>query len=216
MHKFIGLAILIILAGCSGLKNLPKYQLSDDYYQFHQPGQPSAKVFVRIQEDSIVITKLDESIQVIGGQDEYFVKKSFDIDAMTVPFKYRPSSAGFPRQLNYAFNGNAYMGYRVDRFWLDYRNTPAGLLKEMKHRAISVGGFGGIGSAFISPWTTNYRITDEYDGMVLTRGVAVMVGINSLTVGLGVGWDYLTDRDKNIWIYQNKAWYGVTIGLNIN
>jgi hypothetical protein len=57
---------------------------------------------------------------------------------------------------------------------------------------------------------------EEYNGMVLTRGLAFMVGINTLTVGLGVGWDYLTDRDKDIWIYQNKPWYGLTLGLNLN
>lgn len=42
-----------------------------------------------------------------------------------------------------------------------------------------------------------------------------MVGINNLTVGLGVGWDYVTDRDKDVWIYQNKAWYGLILGLNL-
>jgi len=213
MYKLLGLLSLISLAGCAGLS---KYQLKNDYYDFHQPGQPSTKVFVRVKEDSIEVTKLDESTEVVRGQDEYFIKKSFDIDAMTVLFKYRPSSMGFPRQINSSFNGNVYIGYRVDRFWLDYKNTPAGMVKELKHSAITMGGFGGIGTAFISPWSTNYRTTDEYDGVVLTRGLALMVGINSLTVGLGVGWDYLTDRDKDIWIYQNKPWYGLTLGLNIN
>ncbi|HRG80534.1 MAG TPA: hypothetical protein PL167_13025 [Cyclobacteriaceae bacterium] len=213
MNKLLGLLALLSLAGCAGLS---KYQLKNDYYEFHQPGQPSTKVFVRVKEDSIEVTKLNESTEVVRGQDEYFIKKSFDIDAMVVPFKYRPSSMGFPRQLNTSFNGNVYIGYRIDRFWLDYKNTPAGMVKELKHSAITVGGFGGLGTAFISPWSTNYQTTDEYDGVVLTRGLALMVGINSLTVGLGVGWDYLTDRDKDIWIYQNKAWYGLTLGLNIN
>jgi hypothetical protein len=213
MYKLLCLFVLITLAGCAGLN---KYQLKNDYYEFHQPGQPSTKVFVRVNEDSVEVTTLDESIEVIRGQDEYFIKKSFDIDAMTVLFKYRPSSMGFPRQINSSFNGNVYVGYRIDRFWLDYKNTPAGMVKELKHSALTVGGFGGIGTAFISPWSTNYRTTDEYDGVVLTKGVAFMVGINSLTVGFGVGWDNLTDRDKDIWIYQNKPWYGLTLGLNIN
>jgi hypothetical protein len=209
----ISLIALITLAGCAGLS---KYQLKNDYYEFHQHGKPSTKVFVKVSEDTIEVSPLNESIEVVRGQDEYFIKKSFDIDAIIVPFKYRPSSMGFPRQLNTSFNGNIYVGYRIDRFWLDYKNTPAGMIKELKHSAITVGGFGGLGSAFISPWTTNYRTTDEYDGLVLSRGLAFMVGINSLTVGLGVGWDYLTDRDKDIWIYQNKPWYGITLGLNIN
>lgn len=213
MRKLLSLFALITLAGCAGLN---KYQLKNDYYEFHQPGQPSTKVFVRVNADSVEVTTLDESTEVIRGQDEYFIKKSFDLDAMTVLFKYRPSSMGFPRQINSSFNGNVYVGYRIDRFWLDYKNTPAGMVKELKHSALSVGGFGGIGTAFISPWSTNYRTTDEYDGVVLTKGLAFMVGINSLTVGFGVGWDNLTDRDKDIWIYQNKPWYGLTLGLNIN
>lgn len=211
--KLLGLVALISLAGCSGIS---KYQLRNGYYDFHQPGQPSAKVYVKLKEDSIHVIKLDETTEVVRGQDEYFIKKSFDLDAIIAPFKYRPSSMGFPRQLNTSFNGNVYIGYRIDRFWLDYKNTPAGMVKELKHSGITVGGFGGLGSAFISPSTTNYQTTDEYDGLVLTRGLAVMVGINRLTVGLGVGWDYLTDRDKEIWIYQNKPWYGLTLGLNIN
>jgi hypothetical protein len=43
-----------------------------------------------------------------------------------------------------------------------------------------------------------------------------MLGVNNLTVGLGVGWDALTDRDKDIWTYQNKPWFGLTVGLNLN
>ena len=57
---------------------------------------------------------------------------------------------------------------------------------------------------------------DEYDGLVLSRGFALMFGLKTLTVGFGIGWDSLTDRDKDIWIYQNKAWYGLTLGLNLN
>jgi hypothetical protein len=68
----------------------------------------------------------------------------------------------------------------------------------------------------MTPWTTNNQMMDEYNGMVLARGLTGMVGINALTVGIGVGWDYLTDRDNDIWIYQNKPWYGLTIGLNLN
>ncbi|MFN3840039.1 MAG: hypothetical protein ACK4RF_04960 [Cyclobacteriaceae bacterium] len=69
---------------------------------------------------------------------------------------------------------------------------------------------------FISPWTTNNQITDEYDGFILSRGLSAMAGINNLTVGVAIGWDYLTDRDKVVWIYQNKPWVGLMIGLNIN
>lgn len=103
-----------------------------------------------------------------------------------------------------------------DKFKISNVATPGGIENIVQHYGVSAGFFGGLSSVFVSPWTTNYRITDEYDGLALTRGLAVMAGWNGLTVGLGVGWDSLTDRDKNVWIYQNKPWYGVTIGLNLN
>lgn len=135
---------------------------------------------------------------------------------MTVGFKYRPTSLNLPRQLDTDFNGNVYLGCRFDRFKISFKQTPIGQKKKYSHRALTFGGFGGIGSTAMTPWTTNNVISEEYNGLVITRGLALMGGINTLTVGVGVGWDYLTDRDKNIWIYQNKPWYGLTIGLNLN
>jgi hypothetical protein len=211
---FILLAFTI--CSCAGFKNTPKYELQSDYYFFHQPKQKPARVYVTVKADSIEVTKLDQSVEVVSGVDEYFVKKTLDVDVMSIAFKYRPGSQGSPRQLNTNFNGNLFLGYRIDRFWLDFKKTPAGIKKQLYHRAITLGAFGGIGSAFISPWTTNNQISDEYDGFILSRGIATMVGVNNLTVGVGLGWDYLTDRDKSIWIYQNKPWIGLTVGLNVN
>lgn len=135
---------------------------------------------------------------------------------MTVPFKYRPGNSSLPRQLTTDFNGNAFIGYRLDRFRVRISETPVGLKKRFYHRGITFGAFGGIGSTSINPATTKNQTADEYNAFILTRGLAVMLGVNNLTVGLGVGVDYITDRDKTIWIYQNKPWYGLTVGLNLN
>ena len=135
---------------------------------------------------------------------------------LTILFKFRPSQKTLPRQLNANFNGNVFLGYRIDRFHVHFKSTRAGLQKELRHSGLSIGGFGGLGGASINPSTTNYQTTDEYDGFVLTRGLAIMIAVNQLTIGAGLGWDYLTDRDKNIWIYQNKPWLGMTLSLNIN
>jgi hypothetical protein len=193
--------------------------LSDGKYSFRQPGEDFKKVWVYVNEDSVSLFADEQGAQPIMprlNKDEYFIKKSFDVDVIAVPFKYRPASVNLPRQLTTDFNGNIFLGYRIDRFRLIHKNTPVGVKRIYKHRGLSVGAFGGLGTAAITPWTTNYRMNDEYTGFVLSRGLAVMVASNNLTFGIGVGWDSLTDRDKNIWIYQHKAWYGVTIGLNLN
>lgn len=217
MRGLLIIIMLVSLASCSSLTKGPKYEFSDRYYNLKQNGSSYQKVFVHLEDDSVKIFSSDTvSITLHPKSIARFNRGSFDLDAMTEPFKYRPSSQGFPRQLNSSFNGNIYVGYRMDYFRLRYLKSPEGTSRKLSHTAFTIGGFGGIGSEPITPWTTNYQTTDEYSGFVLSRGLAVMIGANNLTVGLGIGWDQLTDRDKHIWIYQNKPWYGLVIGLNVN
>lgn len=217
MQRILVILILIGCMGCSSLKNSPKYEFSDRFYNFRQGSEAHQHIYVHVENDSLQLFTSDRlALPITPGKTASFSRGSFDLDAMTEAFKYRPSALGFPRQLNSSFNGNVYLGYRTDRFKLSYTKSPTGTQRNLKHLALTGGVFGGIGSEPINPWSTNYRTTDEYNGFVLSRGFAAMVGINSLTVGLGVGWDALTDRDKNIWIYQNKPWFGLTIGLNVN
>jgi hypothetical protein len=211
--------LVIVFASCSSLNNSPKYQLSDDDYDFRQSGRKYQRVFAYVEDDTMHIFKsINDLTPVLSdpAKDYFFLKRSFDVDIMTVGFKYRPGTVRLPRQLTNDFNGNVFVGYRLDRFKVSYFRTPATNKIKYKHRAITGGGFFGLGASSITPWTTGNRTTDEYNGLILSRGAAVMVGLSTLTVGAGIGWDYLTDRDKNIWIYQNKPWYGLTIGLNLN
>lgn len=217
--KILALLYVLLYGGCIPLKQSPKYELGDEYYTFRQKGAKSQKVLVLVEGDSIElfreITKGDR-IYPKPSKDMYFRKASFDLDLLTAPFKWRPAKPRLPAQLNPDFNGNVFVGYRVDRFRVHGITTPVGIRQRVAHEAVTVGAFGGVGATPLTPWTTNNMITDEYSGAVLTRGLAVMIGFHNHTAGLGVGWDYLTGRDKNIWIYQNEVWYGVTIGVNIN
>ena len=212
------LFVLILLSGCSSFKDAPKYQLSDGEYRFKQTGEQYQKAYVHRDEDTtrIVLSTSKTAFVPDPAKDQIFVKPSFDIDVISVLFKYRPATSSLPRQLTTDFNGNAYFGYRIDRFRIRYKETPFGRKQTYHHRGLTVGTFFGLGATSVTPSTTNNQTTDDYNGLVLTRGLALMFGVNNLTVGFGVGWDYLTDRDQDIWIYQNKAWYGLTLGLNIN
>jgi hypothetical protein len=209
-----------MLTACGGLKKIPESQLIPDHYLVRHLGQRYGKVYVDMQGDSVIIVGTDQNTRaakpVEALTDQLFLKRSFDVDVLITPFKFRPSAASFPIQLNTDFNGNIFLGYRFDRFRLHYEKKPTRMSKEIHHRAMTIGAIGGFGTSFISPWTTNYKTTDEYNSFILSRGFSVMVGVNNLTVGLGIGWDYLTDRDKDIWIYQNEAWYGLTLSLNLN
>ncbi len=217
------LLIAVVLSSCASLTSLPESELAPGYYTFqHAPllpiqGSRSVKTYVDVKGDTLQIFPIDKSIGMIKNSDDHiFRKQGVDVDVLVVPFKYRPAQATLPSQLTTDFNGNLFLGYRIDRYVTDHYDTPAGLKRRLRHKAISIGCFGGIGTTFISPWTTGNQTTDEYNGFIFSRGFAAMVGIRSLTLGVGVGWDYLADRDKDIWIYQNKPWYGLTVSLNLN
>lgn len=208
----------LILQSCASLRDAPKYQLDDGYYNFRQGNTRMKKVFIEIAGDSVKVYPNGAAapLSFIPSKDEFFIQKSLDIDFTTILFKLRPATANLPPQMNTNFNGNLYVGYRLDRFQVHFTETPAGAKKSNHHRAVTVGAFGGISSTFVSPWTTNFAIGDEYDGLVISRGVSSMVGINQLTVGVALGWDNLLGRDRHVWIYQRKPWLGLSLGLNIN
>ncbi len=146
-----------------------------------------------------------------------YYKPSFDLDVLSIPFKYRPVARGFPRQLNTAFNGALYAGYRIDQYRLYYRRSPLGEYgRRISHYGYSGGLFAGIGATPMNPWVTNYAIDSEYDGLVVATGAAVIVAINTLSFGAGVGIDHLMDRNRAVWIYRNKPWIGFLFGLNLN
>lgn len=218
-RTFYGTVVLGLLTGCGALRDSPKYQLSDGVYAFRQQESRYIKTFVFVEADTVrILDNKSPFMPVIPlpTQAQFFLKYSFDIDAMTVAFKYRPATSDLPRQLNTDFNGNVFIGYRLDRFKIDIKDTPLGLRKHYYHRGITLGFFGGLGSTAVTPSTTSNLTLQEYNALILTRGIAIMIGVNNLTVGVGAGWDFLTDRDKNLWIYQNKPWYGLTVGLNLN
>ena len=150
-------------------------------------------------------------------RDQYLFQGNVDIDVMYALFKYRPATASLPRQVTNSFNANVFAGYRLDRFHMKFRRTHSGTpLYKLHHRSVGIGIFGGLGAATVATWTTQYRTTDDYYGLTISRGVMVIGGIDALTVGISLGFDRLKDRDKNIWIYQDKPWYGLTLGVNIN
>lgn len=221
---------LFILHGCKVLQESSKYEFNEGSYKVKTPAH-SGKAYVVVNEDSVKVypintplfdsTKLIElafphktTIPVAGRY--LFLTNSFDLDVLTILFKYRPSVKGFPNQFTTHLNGAAYVGYRTDAFRIRYSKRPLYHKRHIEHYGYSFGGFLGIGATAMNPWVTGGNITDEYDGFVITKGVALNIAVNTFTFGVAVGWDHLTDSNRKFWIYQGKTWMGITLGLNLN
>ena len=229
---------LLLASACSALKESPKYQLTDGIYYAKTATRKSDKVYVQVREDTVLVYSLarvspgprpvvNQPILVITPESNRdsirvsnrygFTVYSLDLDILTIPFKIRPSTSDFPPQFNTNFNGNVYLGYRWDRYAVAYDQTPIGSLKRsISHYGYSVGGFTGIGATAVNPWVTGNQVSSEYDGIVNLTGVAAILAINNVTLGVGLGVDHLLEGNRRYWIYQRKPWVGLTFGVNLN
>ena len=223
-----------VLSSCASVRDTPKYQLSDGYYKSRLFNTDYHRVYVDNNDDSIAIYQADSHTKSIdsfinnkkmfpqlASKDFYtsttFTQASFDVDFLTIPFKYRPAPKDFPRQFNTNLNGVIYIGYRNDVYQLRYKKTPLHhYQRQVQHYGFSFGFITGLGGTTMNPSVTNTQITSEYDGVVWSKGIAGIFGVNNFTIGLAVGYDDLLDNNKKYWIYQRKAWVGLAFGLNLN
>ncbi|GAB3998278.1 hypothetical protein GCM10028807_45550 [Spirosoma daeguense] len=146
-----------------------------------------------------------------------FRRSEIDVDVFTLPFKIRPAQGALPAQLNSNFNAALYVGRRVDLY--NYRwqpVTPTFGIRQLRSRGFGYGFFAGIGSATMTDFVTRSPIGIEYEGVVLDAGIATIYDARVFNVGLALGIDYLADANRKLWIYQQKPWFGVLFGLNLN
>jgi hypothetical protein len=228
--------IALFCFSCRALKDSPKYKLTDGVYKTPVDGR-TIQVYVENVEDSVLIYSLPAGKQTKPGSAKQlkpkmvypraredveiatskYRKSTFDLDVLTIPFKYRPSTKTLNTQLSNHLNGAVYVGYRSDTYELSYKSNPIGMVTQrVTHFGFSAGLATGIGSTPINPWVTDDNISSEYDGFVWSKAVCLLMGVEKLNFGLALGIDHLLDSNKQYWIYQGKPYVGLTVGLNIN
>ena len=174
----------------------------------HIKRQPDKKQFLTIPlntTDSIVFSPM------------VFKKQSLDVDITSIILKYRPSVYGLPAQLTTDLNMALYVGWRYDYYHIMSKRDPLGRsYHKISNRGYDFGFFAGPGTTLISPFTTQNKRTDEYNGMIIQTGIAGFIESNVASFGLAVGYDYLMNPDRKIWIYTNKPWVGFVVGIALN
>jgi hypothetical protein len=229
----VTIVLIFILSSCETLKQSSKYQFADGFYKTRLNGKVK-NVYVLAGSDTIkaygktdlAAKKIDSTKAILIGfpskkPDKFqalsFSSKTFDIDVLTVLFKYRPPANGFPPQFNATFNGAAYFGYRTDVYKLSYKQTPMHVFnRTVTHYGYSMGVFTGLGTARVDEFDTNNALSIEYDGLVNLSGIALILAVDKLTAGITLGVDHLLDKNHLLWVNNGKAWIGLSIGLNLN
>lgn len=234
-YMYLLLSLNLLFSGCNILQDVSLNEMERGKYKLSASDKSSEKIYADWNNDTLVLYSLNnlkangknrevtdvlafpEKITENNFNSVKLLQASFDLDFITVLFKYRPGQGNLPRQLNSDLSGGIYMGYRRDIFNLYYEKNPAEIFhREVSHFGYSFGIFSGIGATAMNPWVTNNNITDEYEGVVWMNGIAGIVGVGQFTLGLTLGWDYLLDHNRKFWIYQNKPWLGLSVGINLN
>lgn len=218
--------LLVFISGCYTPKETGSFTLESGRYK--NIAESRTPVFVKFEDSLIRMFALSEKqnetiflfpeIQSPSPTSPLkLLKPSFDLDIITIPFKYRFPTQAFPDQFNTNFSGAFYAGFRNDVYSFKYKENPLGEHHRMiAHYGYGAGVFTGLGSTAMNPWVTLGRINIEYDGFVIITGAESVIAVNNFTFGIGVGIDHLMDKNRKLWIYRGKPWIGLTIGLNLN
>lgn len=229
--KSLFLPVILLLCSCAAMKKSAVHDLDNGFYTV-QRGDTVQKAYAAISESDIRLYR--SSGNQVSGELPFFTfsldpcpsdtlagplvlkRRSADLDITTILLKFRFPRAGVPAQLNSSFNAALYLGYRHDFFRFRDRIDPLGRrTREQHHFEFDFGPFAGIGAAAINPTTTSGLVNEEYDGVIWQKGLAAFIGSGNFSVGIGIGFDGLLNRHRHQWIYQEKPWLGILVGLNL-
>ena len=229
-------AVLGGLPGCAVVGNLT--QLDDDHYRLVRRESPDSLVaalqrgkhfYVQQRADTLLLTPDERKRETVGPvvttryrlqptERVLLLRRRFDLDVFTLPFKVRPSQGGVPVQLNTNFNAAIYLGRRLDFYSVrTKRTTPFGPTPHVRATGLGYGLFVGAGSTTVNLDVTRQRASvPEYEGLVLHGGLAAIYDARAFNIGLATGIDQLMGTDGPYWVYRHKPWVGILFGLDLN
>ena len=233
-RRWLGLmwlaAAALQLAGCAAVGQLP--QLEEGYYQVVNTNDdslaramaptPRRRFYVEQAHDTLLLLPPAPAAGPLryplrAGRHVVLLRRTFDFDIFTLPFKIRPPRENLPIQLNTTFNAALYFGRRLDFYHLNRHRLPAGRTVPLNRTTgLGYGLFTGLGSSLITADNTHQRAATDYEGLVIHSGGALIYDARVFNVGVAVGTDKLLGPDGPSWVYNFSPWLGFLFGLNLN
>jgi hypothetical protein len=227
------LIIILFSSACNTVDKIARHDFYTGYYKLKTVDSTAVKVYVDLNEDSLDVydlvypgnekspdtaSKRSAVISEINPGDYLhnctFRRNSIDVDLTTALLKFRPPQKEVPRQLSANLNAALYAGLRKDFFKIVSRTSPLNETHSaLRHFGFDAGFFAGLGITPVNPTVTGNNIELEYDGIVFEKGIAVYFGIEFLTFGISLGFDNLLDENHKYWVYNQKPWVGLMLGI---
>lgn len=222
---------ILLFSSCSTLEKASTHGFNSGYYTLASASKPARKVYVDVTAENLAVYPVidhrpdKQPLLMVPFQpsDSFrisplvFRKKSLDVDITSILLKYRPSIYGLPGQLVTDFNVALYAGWRHDRYTIKSSLDPLGKRSyKIRNWGHDIGLFAGPGAAGINPFSTQNKVADDYSGLMIQTGIAGFIESNVASFGLAVGYDYLLNSDRKVWIYQHQPWLGFIVGVALN
>ena len=165
--------------------------------------------------------KLEDDQIIIGGFEGYesihYTDSRIVLQGLSVALKFRPKVTGqdaLPSTVESGFNPALAFGYQ-------YRlNRYSPQKNAFGNNVLSLGFTGGLfaGVSAIGLKSANTSGADlEVDRSVpaASLGIFGLVGFDRINIGFAVGFDHAFGNRSDDWLYQNKSWFGVSVGLDL-
>jgi hypothetical protein len=227
--------ILLILTSfsCVSINKISRHDFDTGYFKLKSPEVKPEKIYADLTGDSITVFSVtgegrQRAPEILSSRgmninnirpgsflnNSVFIKNSLDIDLSTVLIKYRFESSGVPNQLNANLNGALYLGFRKDYYSFRSKLSPLNVYKtQRRHIGFDAGVFAGLGITPVNYTVTNNHTMLEYDGIVFQKGIAGFITIEFMSVGIALGFDNLLDGNSKYWVFNQKPWIGLVLGI---
>ena len=226
--------VFLLSASCVSLGKLTRHDFDSDFYKLKVQVTSPSRVYAEVIEDSIIVypvtsegrKEFPNTTSSMGTRvsriktDNYFyrscfIKNSVDVDLTSIIFKSRHSLDDVPNQFSADLDISIYMCLRKDFYKIVSPVHPLHEEKSLiRQIGFDLGFFAGIGSSPVNPTVTNNKVNQEYDAMIFQKGIAGFISINKMSIGLAVGFDNLLDKNKSLWIYNQKSYLCLIISVS--
>ena len=231
---YVSGVFLLAVFSCAPVHKIARHDFDSGIYTLKTEDSVTQQVYTKVSGDSLTVYPLTPSgltktpdvtrFSATGISDvsagNYFFKSRFtrnsiDVDLTTILLKYRPEQMEVPNQLSSNINAALYIGLRKDFFKMMSYKTP---LKEeysfLRQTAFDAGLFAGIGITPVNPTVTSGTVNIEYDGIVFQKGIAGYITFDNMSIGITLGFDTLLDKNKGAWLFNEKPYLGIAIGIS--
>jgi hypothetical protein len=227
-------ALILLCVSCVSAGKITRHDFDSGFYKLKNQGAKSARVYANVTEDSIILYSVvtagkKESPDTSSGiamklrktkTDKYLYKSCFsnnsiDIDLTSILFKYRQPKDDVPAEFSADLNFAVFLGFHKDFYKMtSSANKLHGEISIIRQIGYDLGIFAGIGTSPVNPTNTNNIINQQYDAMIFQKGFAGFISYGKMSLGLALGFDNLMDKNKPSWVFDQKPYLGLVIGIS--